>query len=70
MPLNLDEFIPGERLPDILDVCVDLQTASGLKRSTLKFVRNYSSRTIDSKGMFNPHRDSFLIGPTVVLLEW
>jgi hypothetical protein len=66
MPPNLEEFIPGERLPDIIDVYVNkefLFLASGcrdfLNRSTLqperpiKFVRQYPGRTVIDKGMFN-----------------
>jgi hypothetical protein len=67
MPPNLEELIPGRRLPDIIEVYVDqafLFRASGreeyLNQSTelewpIKFVRRYPSlgRFIDGKGMFN-----------------
>jgi hypothetical protein len=58
MPPSLEEFIPGERLPEFIDIYVDekfLFGASGLIRSTLKpikFVRKYPPRTIDNKSMF------------------
>jgi hypothetical protein len=66
IPPNLEEFIPGERLPDIIEVYVTnefLFRASGcldyLDRSTpqperpIKFVRLYPGRTVIDKGMFN-----------------
>lgn len=63
MPPSLEEFIPGERLPDIIDVYVNeeflfgtCERSEGLKRLTmqpLKYVRQYPPRTIDNKGMFN-----------------
>jgi len=72
MPPNLEEFIPGERLPDIIDVYVnkdflfrtwprawDLST-SQLERP-IKFVRQYPRRTCIDKGKFNSstlHHDS------------
>jgi hypothetical protein len=62
MPPNLEEFIPGERLPDIIDVYVNkefLFLASGcldfLNRSIpqleypIKFVRQYPKRTRRSR---------------------
>jgi hypothetical protein len=63
MPPSLEEFIPGERLPDIIDVYVNEEflfgtsgRSEGFKRLTLqpiKYVRQYPPRTIDNKGMFN-----------------
>jgi hypothetical protein len=66
MPHNLEELIPGEHLPDIIDVYVNkafLFLASGcwevFKLSTeqlehpIKFVRQYPGRTVINKGMFN-----------------
>lgn len=65
MPPNLEEFIPEEQLPDIIDVYIDkefLSAAQGYgfsKLSTaqlerpIKFVRQYvRCRDVD-KGMFN-----------------
>jgi hypothetical protein len=62
MPPNLDEFIPGERLPDIIDVYVNsdilfrvrgsLHLSTQLERP-IKFVRRYPQRTVINKGMFN-----------------
>ena len=62
MPPNLEEFIPGECLPDIIDVypnryllrvygLFDLSTPQ-LERP-IKFVRKYPPRTVIDKGMFN-----------------
>ena len=64
MPPNLEEFIPRERLPDIIDVYVNenFLLASGVRSSEflkrqlerpIKFVRQYPPRTIDNEGMFN-----------------
>ncbi|KAI0274053.1 hypothetical protein BGY98DRAFT_102296 [Russula aff. rugulosa BPL654] len=63
MPPSLEEFIPGERLPDIIDVYVNEEFLFGtsersevLKRLTMqpiKYVRQYPPRTIDNKGMYN-----------------
>jgi hypothetical protein len=63
MPPILEEFIPGERLPDIIDVYVDqdfLFRACGswdlstpqLERP-IRFVRQYPRRTCIDKGMFH-----------------
>jgi hypothetical protein len=59
MPPNLEEFIPGERLPDMIDVHVNwtfLCQASGNytpDEPTIKFVRQCPRRTDIDKGMFN-----------------
>jgi hypothetical protein len=65
MPPNLEEFIPGERLPDSIDVYVnknfllracgllDLSTPCPQLERPIKFVRRYPRRTVIDKGMFN-----------------
>jgi hypothetical protein len=59
MPPNLEEFIPGECLPDIIDVylkfrvCVPLGLPTSPRDSPTKFVRQYPRRTVTDKGMFN-----------------
>ena len=63
MPPNLEEFIPGERLPDIIDVYVNkdilfwarafLNLSPRQLERPIKFVRQYPRRTIINKGMFN-----------------
>ena len=65
MPPNLEEFIPGERLPDILDVylsrdilftdyvCASRGLPTPQLDRPLKFVRLYPPRTAIDKGMFN-----------------
>jgi hypothetical protein len=66
MPPNLDEFIAGERLPDIIDVYINKEflRASGHYYDFLdipnppfefpiKFVLQYPGRTVIDKGMFN-----------------
>jgi hypothetical protein len=64
MPPNLEEFIPGERLPDFIDVCINedfLHRMSGGYSNgsskpgwPIKFVRVYPPRNIDDgKGMSN-----------------
>jgi hypothetical protein len=65
MPPNLEEFIPGERLPDIIDVYVNehfLYRASGRSRFAIerpiKFVRRSPQRTVLDKGTFR--RDGFI----------
>ncbi len=65
MPPNLEEFISGERLPDIIDVYVGenfLYQVSGWPQFAIecpiKFVRQFPQRTVLDKGMF--HRDGFI----------
>jgi hypothetical protein len=62
MPPNFEEFIPGERLPDMIDVYFDWAFVcraapySSLKpqqKYAIKFVRQYPRRAIIDKGMFN-----------------
>jgi len=68
MPPNLEEFIPGEHLPDIIDVYVSkefLIRITGSKRMRvldwptsqverpIKFVRQYPECNVVDKGMFN-----------------
>ena len=65
MPLNLEEFISGERLPDIIDVYVnmdflfracellDFSTPCPPLERPVKFVRQYPQRTCIDKGMSN-----------------
>jgi hypothetical protein len=64
MPPNLEDFIPGKYLPDVIDVYVNndfLYRAFGSRdfldqstaRRTIKFVRQYPQRTVIDEGMFN-----------------
>jgi hypothetical protein len=65
MPPNLEEFIPGERLPDSIDVYVNwdflFRASEYFTRNrsnpqhecTIKFVRQYPRRTVVDKGMPN-----------------
>ena len=67
MPPNLDTFIPVDRLPDIIDVHVDVDVDpdfSGLSqylnpwrqftaRHAIKFVRQYPPRTLTDEGKFS-----------------
>jgi hypothetical protein len=60
MPPNLEEFIPGERLPDIIDVYVSedflYQVSSrpqfAIERP-IKFVRQFPQRAALDKGTFH-----------------
>jgi hypothetical protein len=65
MPPNLDEFIPGERLPVIIDVYVnidflclacallDFSTPFPSLERPIKLVRQYPRRTCIDQGMSN-----------------
>ncbi len=64
MPPNLEDFIPGKCLPDVIDVYVNndfLYRAFGSRdfsdqstaRRTIKFVRQYPQSTVIDEGMFN-----------------
>ncbi len=64
MPPNLEEFIPGTCLPDVIDVYVnndflyqafeyqDFSDRSTARR-TIKFVQQYPQGTVIDEGMFN-----------------
>ncbi len=64
MPPNLEKFIPGKCLPDVIDVYIHnhfLNQAFGpwlfpnrsTARHTIKFVRKYPKSTVIGEGMFN-----------------
>ena len=65
MPPNFEDFIPGECLPDMIDVYFDwvfeckasetyaLGKLKPQQKYTIKFVRQYPRRAIIDKGMFN-----------------
>jgi hypothetical protein len=69
MPPNLEKFIPGKCLPEVIDVYLhnhfveqtlghryffpDQSTARSTARHTIKFVRKYPKCTVIGEGMFN-----------------